>query len=104
MVWSESFVSLQETMTRCCAHANSLSGAIECEKFSGYLVNCRFSKRYPVVVSFLLCYLHTLPLTLLLIHFATSFVTYFTTYFVTYFFYFLALLLNQTFQKLLSWC
>jgi len=49
-------------MTRCCVQANSLSGAIECEKFPGYLVNCRFSKRYPIVVSFLLYYLVTLPL------------------------------------------
>lgn len=50
-------------MTGCCVHANSLSGAVKCEKFSSYVVNCRFSKRYPIVFSYVLCYLFTLRLT-----------------------------------------
>jgi hypothetical protein len=58
-------------MTRHCVHANSLSGARECLKFSGYLLNCRFSKRYAIVVSFLLCYLLTLILTYFVTYVAT---------------------------------
>ena len=84
MVWSESLVWIQEPMTRCCVHANSLSGAIECEKFSGCVVNCRFSKRYRIVVSFLLCYLLTLLLTLLLTYFVTLLLIYFVTYSLCY--------------------